>query len=67
MDSTTSKALYATNHAPSLERLLKIYSEIETDRLQAMGFRNLRVIARVREDENNKHRRMECDSSEGSV
>ena len=56
-----------TNPIPSLQRLLAIYSEIETDRLHKLGYTNLRVIARVREDENNKHRRMECDSGEGSV
>ena len=56
-----------TNPTPSLARLLQIYSEIETDRLHKLGYTNLRVIARVREDENNKHRRMECDSGEGSV
>lgn len=55
------------NHTPSLERLLAIYAEIETDRLHAMGFHNLKVVARVKEDEDSKHRRMECDSGEGSV
>ena len=56
-----------TNPTPSLERLLKIYSEIETDRLHKLGCTNLRVIARVKEDEDSKHRRMECDSGEGSL
>ena len=55
------------NHTPSLARVLQIYSEIETDRLRAMGFHNLKVVTRLKEDENNKHRRMECDSGEGSV
>ena len=47
------------NHTPSLARLLQIYAEIETDRLHKLGYTNLRVIARVREDEDNRNERME--------
>lgn len=55
-----------TNPIPSLQRLLAIYSEIETDRLHKLGYTNLRVIARVKEDENYRDKRMErmhCPSS----
>lgn len=55
------------NSQPSLQRLMAIYAEIETDRLRALGFHNLKVVTRLKEDENNKHRRMECDSGDGSV
>ena len=55
------------NHTPSLARLLQIYAEIETDRLHKLGYTNLRVIAKVKENENSKHGRMECNSGEGSV
>ena len=55
------------NSQPSLQRLMKIYEEIETDRLHKLGFKNLRVKARVKDDEDTCDNRMERVKSERSL
>lgn len=50
------------NSQPSLQRLMAIYAEIETDRLRALGYQNLKVVTRLKDDEDQSNNRMERDS-----